>query len=379
VNGIRQAVLVLENGKYFTGTGFGSTKTVAGELVVNTATAAGYNAILTDPSNQAQIVMLTYPPIGNYGVPAFAADEFGIDKHFESDSVKARGLVVFECCKKPFHWESVKTLDTFLKEQGVPGIEGVDTRAIATLLRNEGLQKSILQVLPEGETPDIPALQEAVQLSPDVNALELVAQVSTKEIKVYNENAPDKVVLLDLGLKNYMIRQLCLRKFSVIRVPHDTPYESIMKYNPKGVVISSGPGDPTLCKNALMVAKQCMDKGKPLFGIGLGHEIIALAAGAKCYRLKSGHRGSNKPCIDIQTKYCYTTSQNHTYAVDPESLKPTGFQVSFINADDKTVEGLSHSKKPVFSVQFHPEASPGSRDPAFLFNKFEKLMRGGSN
>ncbi len=379
MNGLRQAVLVLENGKYFVGTGFGATKTVTGELVFNTATAAGYNAILTDPSNQGQIVMLTYPPIGNYGVPALAADEFGIDKHFESDSVKARGLVVFECCKKPFHWESVKTLDTFLHEQGVPGIEGVDTRAIATLLRNEGLQKTILQVLPEGESPDISALQEAVQTSQDVNVLDLVAQVSTKEVKVYNEQAPDKIVLLDLGLKNYMLRQLCLRKFSVIRVPHNTPYENIMKYNPKGIVISSGPGDPNLCKNALAVAKQCMDKGKPLFGIGLGHEVIALAAGAKVYRLKSGHRGSNKPCIDMQTNYCYTTTQNHTFAVDQESLKPTGFQVSFFNVDDKTVEGISHPKKPVFAVQFHPEPTPGSRDPAFLFNKFEKLVHGGSS
>ena len=376
MNGLRQAVLVLENGKYFVGTGFGATKTVTGELVFNTATAAGYNAILTDPSNLGQIVTMTYPPIGNYGVPAWAPDEFGIDTHFESDSVKARGLVVFECCKKPFHWESVKTLDAFLKEQGVPGIEGVDTRAIATTLRTEGIQKSILQVLPENETPDIPALQEAVQASEDINTLDLVSEVSTKTVKLYNETAPDKIVILDLGLKNYMVRQLCLRKFCIIQVPHNTPYEEIMEYNPKGVLISSGPGNPSSCKNAIVVAKQCIEESIPLFGISLGHQVIALAAGGNTYRLRSGHRGSNKPCIDLQTNYCFTTTQNHTYTVEPESIKTAGFLVSFINADDKSVEGISHPEKPVFSVQFHPEVSPGSRDPAFLFDKFARMVRG---
>ncbi len=377
--GVRQAALVLESGKYFVGTGFGATKTIAGELVFTTVTAAGYNAVLTDPSNQRQIFTMTFPTIGNYGVPLWSQDEFGLYTHFESDSVKVGGFVVYECCKKPFHWESSKTLNTFLKEQNVPGIEGVDTRAITRILRSEGLQKCILQVLPEGETPDIPALQEAVHVAEDINALDLCAEVSCKEVKIYNESAPEKIALMDMGVKNNIIRNLCKRNFSVVRVPFNATYEQIMTYNPVGVVISNGPGDPKTCKAAIAVAKQCIDKELPLFGICLGNQIIGLAAGGNTYRLKYGHRGGNKPCIDMTTNRCYITTQNHSYVVDPETIKTAGFKMYFMNADDKSLEGLYHPEKPVFSVQFHPEAFPGPRDPNFLFDKFEKMIHGGKN
>ncbi|OLS16109.1 MAG: carbamoyl-phosphate synthase small subunit [Promethearchaeota archaeon CR_4] len=377
--GIREAALVLESGKYFVGTGFGATKTVSGELVFTTVTAAGYNAVLTDPSNQRQIFTMTFPTIGNYGVPAWVPDEFGLFQHFESDSVRVGGFVVYECCKQPSHWESTRTLDTFLQEQNVPGIEGVDTRAITRILRSEGLQKCILQVLPEGELPDISALQDAVHVTEDINTRDLCAEVSIKDVKMYNTRAPEKIVIIDMGVKHNIIRNLCKRNFCVVRVPYNTSYEQIMTFAPKGIVISNGPGDPKMCKPAIAVAKQCIDDEVPLFGICLGNQIIGLAAGGNTYRLKYGHRGGNKPCIDLTTNSCYITTQNHSYVVDPETIKGAGFKPYFTNVDDKSLEGLYHPEKPVFSVQFHPEAFPGPRDPNFLFDKFEKLIRGGKN
>jgi carbamoyl-phosphate synthase small subunit len=325
----------MENGKYFEGTGFGATKKVAGELVFSTATAAGYNAALTDPSNIGQVYTMTFPTQGNYGVPAWEPDEYGLMKHFESTSVKVRGFVVFECCKKPFHWESVKTLDTFLQEEDVPGIEGVDTRKITKILRSEGLQKCILEVLPEGEAPDIVALQDEVVTAEDINALDLCAEVSTKEVITYNPDGADKIVIMDMGVKLNIIRNLCRRGFCVVCVPFNATYDQILEYEPKGVVISNGPGDPKNAVAAIAVAQRCLDEGMPIFGICLGNQILNLAAGGNTYKLKYGHRGSNKPVIDVTTGRAYITTQNHSFVVDPETVKDAGFEVYFINADDK--------------------------------------------
>ncbi|HMF31514.1 MAG TPA: carbamoyl phosphate synthase small subunit, partial [Candidatus Lokiarchaeia archaeon] len=221
--------------------------------------------------------------------------------------------------------------------------------------------------------------QEEVVGAEDINALDLCAEVSTQEVITYNPEGTEKIVIMDMGVKLNIIRNLCRRNFCVIRVPYNTTYDQILEFEPKGVVISNGPGDPKTCVGAIAVGKRCLDEGMPLFGICLGNQILGLAAGGNTYKLKYGHRGSNKPVIDLTTGRAYITTQNHSYVVDPDTVKDAGFEVYFINADDKSVEGLYHPEKPVFSVQFHPEGFAGPRDANFLFDKFAAMVRGGEN
>jgi len=370
----REAVLVLSNGKIFHGIGFGATTKIFGELVFTTFTAAGYNCALTDPSNQGQIYLLTYPMIGNYGVPAWEKDKFGITKHFESDSIKCSGFVVHEACKKPSHAESSKNLDQFLTEQNIPGIEGIDTRELTKILRSEGVQIGMLQVFEPGEkSPSDSALIDEIKNAKDPNLRHLVREVSIKEPKIFEPEDPlGTVVCIDLGIKNNILRNLISRNMRVVLVPFDYSYEEIMKFNPDGVLISNGPGDPKKCVETIKMTKKLIEDSFPVMGICLGNQILCLAAGGDTYKMKFGHRGGNKPVIDVRTGKGYITSQNHGYAVKVGSLNKTGLLPFFENADDQTNEGIHHTEKPIFAVQFHPEGYPGPEDTAFLFDDFLK-------
>ncbi|MFX0034342.1 MAG: glutamine-hydrolyzing carbamoyl-phosphate synthase small subunit [Candidatus Hermodarchaeota archaeon] len=369
----RPAILMFQDGRYFQGIGFGATKKVDGEIVFTTITGAGYNETLTDPSYHGQIVVMTHPLVGNYGVPAWEKDDFGINKYFESDSIKVRGLIVNECCKNPSHYESVKTLNEFLLEEDIPGVEWIDTRAITKILREEGVQLGLIAVYNPGEKPNIEKLREKVKKVEDPNLRYLASEVSTREIKRFIPSDPiGKVVVLDLGVKNNILRNLLNRRIEVILVPNSSTYDEIMKFNPNGVFISNGPGDPAIYKEAIEITKNLIENNIPTMGICLGNQIIGLGAGGSSYKLKYGHRGGNKTVINLETRQCYITSQNHGFCV--KDFEQGGFEEFLKNIDDNSNEGLIHKDKPIFAVQFHPEASPGPLDSLYLFDKFIKLM-----
>jgi len=369
----RPAILMLKDGRYFQGIGFGATKKVEGEIVFTTITGAGYNETLTDPSYHGQIVVMTHPLVGNYGVPAWEKDEFGIHKYFESDSIKVSGFVVNECCKNPSHYESVKTLNEFLLEEDIPGIEWIDTRAITKILREEGVQVGLLVVYNPGETPNISQLREEVKKVQDPNLRHLASEVSTREIKRFIPLDPiGKVVVLDLGVKNNILRNLVNRRIEVILVPFSSNYDEIMKFDPNGVFISNGPGDPAIYKGAIEVTRNLIENDIPTMGICLGNQIIGLGAGGSSYKLKYGHRGGNKTVINPKTRHCYITSQNHGFCV--KDFEQGGFEEFLKNIDDNSNEGIIHKNKRIFAVQFHPEASPGPLDSLYLFDKFVEFM-----
>ena len=354
----KPAILMLQDGRYFQGIGFGATKIVTGELVFNTMTGAGYLETLTDPSYWGQIVVMTHPLVGNYGVPPWEKDKYGITKYFESESIKLTGYVVNECCKHPSHYQSVKNLDEFLTEQGVPGIEWIDTRAVTKILREEGVQVGVLAVYDPEEKPDIDHLRQIANTAEDPNLRHLASEVSTREVMSYKPSNPfGKVLLLDMGVKLNILRNLVERNLEVIVVPHDYSYEQIMSYNPDGVFISNGPGDPALCKSAIEVSRRLIEQSIPTMGICLGNQILALGAGGSSYKLKYGHRGGNKTVINIQSQKCYITSQNHGFCV--KDFEKGGFKEILRNIDDNSNEGIEHISKPLFAVQFHPEACPG--------------------
>ncbi len=369
----RPAILMFKDGRYFEGIGFGATKKVYGEIVFTTITGAGCNETLTDPSYKGQIVVMTHPLVGNYGVPAWEKDPYGIHKYFESDSIKVSGFVVNECCKNPSHYESVKTLNEFLLEENIPGIEWIDTRAITKVLREEGVQLGLLAVLNPEESPNIEELRAEVKNVEDPNLRHLASEVSTKEVKIFSPSKPrGKVVIIDLGVKNNILRNFVERDIEVISVPYNFSYGDIMAYKPDGVFISNGPGDPATYKSAISVARKLINNSIPTMGICLGNQIIALGAGGSSYKLKYGHRGGNKTVINPKTKQCYITSQNHGFCV--KDFERGGFNEFLTNIDDNSNEGLIHDSKPIFAVQFHPEASPGPLDSLYLFDKFIEFM-----
>ena len=369
----KQAILMFKDGRFFKGIGFGTAKIVTGELVFSTITGAGYIETLTDPSYQGQIVVMTHPLIGNYGVPPWEKDEYGIYKNFESNSIKVSGFIVNECCKHPSHYESVKTLDQFLLEENVPGIEWIDTRAITKILREEGVQVGLLAVYNPGEIPNINNLKDIVKSAEDPNLRHLVSEVSTNEIKKFNPSNPiGRIVVLDMGVKLNILRNFIKKGLEIIMVPYNYKYDEIMAFKPNGVFISSGPGDPAMCKTAIEVCKQLIMNNIPTFGICLGNQIIGLAAGGSKYKLKYGHRGGNKTVINIETNHCYITSQNHGFCV--KDFEKNGFKEFLKNIDDDTNEGLIHESKPIIAVQFHPEGCPGPLDSLYLFDKFIELM-----
>jgi len=349
-----EAVLILEDGTILKGKGFGAEKEVFGELVFTTV-MTGYVEVLTDPSYKGQIVMMTYPLEGNYGVKK---------DWFESDGIKAEGFVVREVTSK--------ALDDFLKEYDIPGIQDIDTRFLTRKIRDKGVVKSCLKVAEEISDDEISELLERVKRYSDISDIDLVPLVSTKEPKIHKTANPKaRCVLIDCGVKLNIIRSLVQRNCEVIQVPYNTKYDEILEYKPDFVLISNGPGDPARLKEVIKNIKNLIGV-VPITGICLGNQLLSLAFGGETYKMKFGHRGGNQPVKDLKTQKVYITSQNHGFAVRKESL-PDDVEVSFINLNDMTVEGIRHKDLPIFSVQFHPEARPGPHDTMFLFDEMIKL------
>ena len=367
----KKAVLLLEDGTSFIGKGFGATAKISGEVVFSTQ-MVGYTEALTDPSYKGQILTFTYPMVGNYGVPNKKM-ELGLPLYFESDHIQPQGLIIHELCLKPFHWASTRTLDQWLTDEGVPGICGVDTRRLTKKLRTYGVMLGILQVYDDGVELDIETLLKNAKNISDPNKINLVKEVSIKKPVTYNVDGKKTIILIDCGVKNTIIRSLLKRDLNVVRVPYDTSVKDILSYNPAGIFISNGPSDPKKCTKTIEVIRELSER-KPVMGICLGAQILALALGGNTYKLKYGHRAQNQPALDINTNRCYITTQNHGYAIDMDSLKKTSLEPWFINPNDKTVEGVHHKTKPVFAVQWHPEASPGPYDTELLFDKFVKSL-----
>ena len=367
-----KAILVLEDGSTFVGYGFGAPKKVSGEIVFSTS-MVGYPESLTDPSYKGQILTFTYPLVGNYGVPPYDKEN-GVLKSFESDDIKVTGFIVHELCKNPFHWASTRTLDQWLKDEGVPGICGIDTRKLTKKLRVKGVMLGILKVCESDEEPDIPKLLTEAKIVQDPNSTDLAKQVTVKKPILYEAEGNKTAVLIDCGVKYGIIRNLLRRGLDVIRVPYDFSAEQIMEYNPDGVMISNGPGDPKQCVKTIEAVRELIDEDMPMMGVCLGTQILALALGGDTYKLKYGHRSQNQPALDLDTGRCYITTQNHGYTAERDSLKDTGLEVWFMNPNDKTVEGVKHKTKPAFALQWHPEASPGPYDTEFLFDRFRKLV-----
>jgi carbamoyl-phosphate synthase small subunit len=367
------AVLVLEDGTIVTGRSFGARKTVFGELVFTTE-MTGYQESLTDPSYEGQLLMFTYPMIGNYGIHP---------NDNESDRVWARACIVWEECRTPFHPQSKQTLNEFLVEHDVPGMSGVDTRALTIKTRNFGTLKAALST--DGTDPQ--ELLRQVKKMPYPDKLNLVATVSPKKPIPHARNLAgelgdakldDKartVVLVDCGAKRNIVRNLA-RQFNVVQVPWNADRRLVESLNPDGIFLSNGPGDPAhpeILANTVKTMRSLADEF-PVMGICLGHQLLSLMYNAKTYKLKFGHRGANQPTKDVDTGKVYITSQNHGFTVDTATLEPTGLRVTQVNANDNTVEGLEHTELPVFSVQYHPEACPGPRDTNYLFDRFEQSL-----
>lgn len=350
--------LILENGMVLQGKSFGAEKATSGEVVFNTA-MVGYPESLTDPSYEGQILTLTYPIIGNYGVPANSKTN-GISDFFESDRIYVKGLIVQDYSHEYSHWNAKKSLGDWLKEENIPGIYGIDTRMLTKILREKGsmLGKIIYE---DGQENEVEYYNPASE--------NLVAKVSCKDIIEYNYGKK-KVVLIDCGVKLNMIRELVKQKINVIRVPWDYDFNQ-MDYD--GLFISSGPGNPDYCEIAVNHIREAMSLGKPIFGICMGNHLLSKAAGAKIHKMKYGHRGLNQPVRKVGTDVCYITSQNHGYMVD-EKLLGEEWKSYFINMNDGTNEGIRHKTKPFYSVQFHPEAAGGPTDTKFFFHDFVKML-----
>jgi carbamoyl-phosphate synthase small subunit len=367
----KKAVLTLEDGTIFIGKGFGATGKTSGEVVFSTS-MVGYPEALTDPSYRGQILSLTYPLVGNYGVPPYDLN-YGIPLYFESDRIQVRALAIHELCLEPYHWASTRTLDKWLSDEGIPGIYGIDTRRLTKKLRTHGVMLGMVKVCEAGEEPNLEELLTEAKNIPDPNLTDLVKEVSVKAPVHYKADGRKTVVLIDCGVKFSIIRNLLKRGISVVRVPYDFSAKEIMEYHPDGVFLSNGPGDPKKCDKTVESVRELVEE-VPLMGICLGAQILTLAVGGDTYKLKYGHRSQNQPALDLNTNRCYITTQNHGYAIDTECFCKTPLEPWFINANDKTIEGVKHKTKPVFAVQWHPEASPGPYDTEFLFDTFAKMM-----
>jgi carbamoyl-phosphate synthase small subunit len=356
------AELILEDGTRFAGSHFGAATSAAGEVVFNTG-MVGYGESMTDPSYEGQILALTYPLIGNYGIPLDGHDpgpiqSNGVSPCFEGDRIHVKALVVSSLSGGFSHWSAMDSLQSWMSRNGVPGICGIDTRALTKRLRAKGCMLGKVVVDERDVGWD------------DPNQRNLVAEVSVRERVVYPGGGKGRVVLVDLGCKHNIIRSLLRRGLTVVRVPwnHDWTGEDA-----DGVFLSNGPGDPKMCREAIAVIRKGMDRGIPILGICLGHQLLCLAAGGDTFKLKFGHRSQNQPCIEVGSKRCHITSQNHGYAVDERSLGD-GWHPWFFNANDGTNEGIRHRSRPFASVQFHPEAHPGPTDTDFLFDSFLRTV-----
>lgn len=352
-----RGLLVLEDGSEYPGRLFGSPLAAAGEVVFCTG-MVGYPESLTDPSYAGQILVFTYPLVGNYGVPPDDRDELGLPIGFESDKVQVSGIVVSTLSHDTSHWLASRSLDSWLQEAGVPILAGVDTREITQRIREKG---SMLGKLLPGEE-DIPWL--------DPNGVNLVEKVSIDTPVLYGKDGP-RIALVDTGTKANIIRSLVHSGARVLRVPWDHDF---LAEDVDGIFLANGPGDPKMVEATIKNVRRALEERTPIFGVCLGNQLLALAAGADTHKLKYGHRSQNQPCIEIGTKRCYVTSQNHGYAVRGESL-PDGWREWFVNANDQTNEGIRHDWRPFRSVQFHPEAAPGPRDARDLFRRFVEMLQ----
>ncbi len=360
----QKVYLRLTNGKTFTGYSFGKFCNSEGEVVFNTG-MTGYPESLTDPSYSGQILVFTYPLIGNYGIPQFTRDDSAktIQNAFESGRIQVRGLVISNYSFEYSHFDAVGSLHMWLKENNIPGIYGIDTRELTKTLRTTGVMLGKITTEPDEGSFDII----------DPNETNLAGMVGVKEPVVYSpkKKNPKKILLIDCGVKNNIIRNFLSRGAEVIRVPLEfDPMTS--QYDFDGIFVSNGPGDPKMCKATIENLKNSFELNKPIFGICLGSQILGLSAGADTYKLKFGHRSQNQPCIEVGG-HCYITSQNHGYAVDTKTL-PEDWSEWFINNNDGTNEGVKHKTKPFFAVQFHPESSPGPNDTGWLFDKFIEML-----
>jgi carbamoyl-phosphate synthase small subunit len=358
-----KGVLVLQDGTVLEGQGFGAQKETMGEVVFATA-MAGYQESLTDPSYKYQILMPTYPLIGNYGVTP---------ERFESDKIQVEGFVVREMCEKPSHGHMTKTLDTWLKEEDIPGLQGIDTRFLTRKIRNFGVMNGIMKT---GYDPkELDDLKQKAEKMKGISEVDLVQMVTVKKPVVHNEGgSAGKIVLIDCGVKMSIIKSLVERGVEVIQVPANTPAKDILDYEPNGVMISNGPGDPERADPIIKNIKTIIDSQMPTFGICFGNQLVGRALGGDTYKLKFGHRGGNQPVKELRTKRVHVTSQNHGFAVDADSL-PSDVEITHINLNDKSVEGIAHKSLPVYTVQYHPEAHPGPWDSSYLFDEFIGMMK----
>jgi carbamoyl-phosphate synthase small subunit len=369
----KPALLVLADGTAYRGWSFGATGTVVGEVVFNTG-MTGYQEVLTDPSYSGQIVIFTYPELGNTGVNP--DDE-------ESNSVQVKGAIARNITYRPSNWRSTESLPDYLQKQHIPGIYGVDTRALTRKIRSVGAMNGGIST----KILDVDRLLALVKQAPNMSGLNLVKDVTTDKIyewsektnshwefapKTNDDNPSLTVVAIDFGIKRNILRRLASYGCRVIVVPANTPVEEIWQYNPDGIFLSNGPGDPAAVTEGIAITKKLIEAGKPTFGICMGHQILGLSLGAQTFKLKFGHRGLNQPAgLQRQVEI---TSQNHGFAIDPESLG-ADVEITHLNLNDKTVAGLRHKTLPFFSVQYHPEASPGPHDADYLFDRFIDLMR----
>ena len=368
--------LIFDDGTVLDGEGFGYSTTTFGEIVFNTG-MVGYTEALTDPSYNGQLLTLTYPLVGNYGVPdPSIKDEDGISKYFESSKIQIRGLVIHELSLTASHWNLSMTLDEWMYNEKIPGISGIDTRALTMKLRDSGVMMAAL-VVSDSEI-DVEEIKKQLKSTTHYDSEQFMDVVSTKSEKIYGKEE-QSVVVIDTGAKNAILRNIREIGYKAVLVPWNTSYEKIMSYNPKGVVLSSGPGDPQKCPDTVIVAKKLIENNIPTLGICLGAQIIGIAGNTDTYKLKYGHRGQNKPCVNLENNQVYVTSQNHGYGITPESLEKSDFDLWFANADDKTVEGIKHKKQNCIAVQFHPEAAPGPNDCKFIFEKLKNLMESEKN
>jgi carbamoyl-phosphate synthase small subunit len=369
-------ILLLEDGTVFEGTSIGAPGTALGQAVFSTA-MTGYQEMLTDPSYAGQLLALTYPLIGNYGVA---------EEDFESRRVQVAGFIVRQLCEAPSHWRhdgpknaepntrpGPRSLNSFLAEHGIVGIQGVDTRALTRRLRVQGVMTGIVTTELGRE-----AAWERLRAAPSYDGIDFARQVTTPEPylwKAEGSAAPShRVVLVDCGVKLNILRMLAAHGCETTVVPCTHSAEQILELDPDGVAFSPGPGDPSLLGYVVETAKGLVGK-KPLFGICLGNQVVGCAFGATTFKLPFGHRGGNHPVKDLRTGRVAITSQNHGYAINPEGLQGSGLEVTHVNLNDGTVEGLRHRELPIFTIQYHPEASPGPRDSGYLFDEFVRAMR----